>query len=165
MRQITLTKGFITLVDDTDFENLNAHKWFAVENPKHIYAARKLFINKKHYIQYMHRQLLGILPYEKISVDHISGNGLNNQRANIRISDNFKNMQNRRIQKHSSQYKGVSWFKRDKKWRAGIKHRGKNIYLGTFQDELSAAKAYNKRASALWGEFANLNIIEQEVKA
>jgi hypothetical protein len=44
----------------------------------------------------------------------------------------------------SSQYRGVTWFKACKKWRAQITINGKNNYLGLFTDEKEAAKAYEK---------------------
>jgi len=88
--------------------------------------------------------------------DHQDGNGLNNQRYNIRECTNSQNAMNSQIiRKHSSQFKGVSWFKRDKKWRSYIDYPQKHI--GYFNSEIEAAKAYDMRAKELFGEFAYLN--------
>ena len=42
-----------------------------------------------------------------------------------------------------SRYVGVSWNKRDQKWQAGIKVRGVNQHLGSFDDEAEGARAYD----------------------
>lgn len=61
----------------------------------------------------------------------------------------------------SSQFIGVSWHKRQKKWNAGINLAGnKRKYLGTFTDEIEAAKAYDKAAKSLLGENTKLNFME-----
>jgi hypothetical protein len=52
----------------------------------------------------------------------------------------------------SSKYKGVSWDDSRKQWRASIP-----IFLGRFDSEIEAAKAYDKKAKELYGEFALLN--------
>ena len=57
-----------------------------------------------------------------------------------------------------SKYKGV--WKRKASWRANIKHNYKTIHLGSFKTEEEAARAYNAKATKLYGEFAKLNIIE-----
>jgi|ETNvirnome_6_100_1030635.scaffolds.fasta_scaffold02407_3 hypothetical protein len=64
--------------------------------------------------------------------------------------------------KTSSQYRGVTWHKGGKKWQAATRHDGKNIYLGHFTCEKEAARAYNKKAIELRGEYALLNEIAEE---
>ena len=59
----------------------------------------------------------------------------------------------------SSKYKGVSWHSKNKKWVATIYAFREKIYLGSFQEELIAAKAYNKAAIKLFGKYAKLNEI------
>lgn len=62
----------------------------------------------------------------------------------------------------SSKHKGVSWNKIHKKWQVSIQKDGKHYYLGYFHNEEEAAHAYNIAAKKLFGEFANLNEIEQK---
>jgi hypothetical protein len=57
----------------------------------------------------------------------------------------------------TSAYRGVSFSKADKKWRAAIKCNGKNINLGLFEKESAAAKAYNEAALKYFGDQAYQN--------
>jgi hypothetical protein len=59
-----------------------------------------------------------------------------------------------------SKYKGVYWEKRYRKWCAAIWFEGRNHYLGSFDVEIEAAKAYDRKAVELFGEFAYLNFPE-----
>ena len=96
----------------------------------------------------------------KTYVDHKDNNKLNNHMNNLRwctIAENNRN-QTKQANK-SSKYKGVSWNKRNKKWRACIKHNRKMIHIGLFKDEKDAARAYDTKAKELFGKFAKLNII------
>ncbi|MHC4259490.1 MAG: AP2 domain-containing protein [Planctomycetota bacterium] len=64
----------------------------------------------------------------------------------------------KQIGNYSSQYKGVSWIKSEKKWRARIKFDGRSIHIGRFDDEKAAARAYDAKARELFGELAALNL-------
>lgn len=91
-------------------------------------------------------------------IDHIDGNKLNNQRNNLRSATSSQNAINSKKPKNNtSGYKGVSWSKKSKKWRAQICFEGKQIHLGFFDDSKDAANAYDKAALKYFGEFARLN--------
>lgn len=99
----------------------------------------------------------GILvkPPEGMTIDHINGNGLDNRRQNLRLVTPQQNTWNRRPwARGTSKFKGVSWDKETKHWRADIKAGGKNKYLGRFSSEEEAAHAYKKAAELVYGEFA-----------
>jgi hypothetical protein len=61
----------------------------------------------------------------------------------------------------TSQYKGVCWNGKRRKWIAQISAAGSKKYLGCFDDEVSAAQTYNKAAVEIHGEFASLNFIKE----
>lgn len=82
MREVRLTKGFVAIVDDEDFELVNKHKWHVlVFKDGRKYATRTIRIDGRRTSQYMHSLITGF----KL-VDHINLDGLNNQRSNLRES-------------------------------------------------------------------------------
>jgi hypothetical protein len=107
----------------------------------------------------MHRFIINA-PFG-VQIDHINGNKLDNRRSNIRMATVQKNAFNRKKPKGkcTSQYKGVFKRKDLNKWETRIKINNKSIYLGTFVDEVDAAKAYNQAARKYFGEFARCNDI------
>lgn len=161
MKEISLTRGLVTLVDDEDFEYLNQWEWFAHNRRGKFYAAR----NSKHIKGIkrkcisMHRELLRIND-SGVLTDHKDGNSLNNQKSNLRACNYLQNNANSKSRKNStSKYLGVSFRSDSSKWRASIQHDNNLHQLGTFLTEKEAAIAYNKAAFKLFGEFANLNIL------
>ena len=173
MKLIPLTKGKFTQVDDEDYEYLMQFKWFYSKHPtsdRHGYAVRNVgtFNGKRLKIR-MHRELMSTPRH--LVVDHIDGNGLNNQRCNLRNCTQKQNMKNRRPTVGcKSKYLGVSIHvikkqrldgsvKIKHKWCATIKGEDKQIWLGHHKTEIEAALAYNEAAKKYHGEFANLNII------
>ena len=172
MKTIKLSKNQITLVDDEDFEYLNQWKWMAKyrnSRNKHLgfYACRQVKSLKegsRQRVQWMHKLILGIdnLP---VKGDHINGEGLDNRRINLRAATNVENQRNTRTTKSptSSKYKGVMYAANSRKnpWRAYIHTTVNevkiNYHLGVFRSQEDAAKAYDKKAKELFGEFANLN--------
>jgi len=149
---IPLTQGKFAVVDADDYEWLNKYKWCVCKSKRNCYAKRKV----KGKIVFMHRQILSAPPH--LFVDHIKHNGLDNRRPNLRLCTNIQNQRNKRPNLNSkSRYKGVFWCKRCKKFRAKITHERKSFHLGYFESEIEAAKAYDKKATELFGEFAYLN--------
>ena len=159
-RRIPLTQGKFAIVDPEDYEELARYKWFAMRNKRGFYAIRMVKAKngrgRRKKIR-MHRQTLDV-PDDKF-VDHINHNGLDNRKANLRIVTNMQNSWNKRKQRgnYSSQYKGVSWSKRVGKWHTEIYCRGTKIFIGYFDDEKAAARAYDARAAELYGDYASLN--------
>ena len=157
MKEVGLTQNKVALVDDKDFEYLNQWKWHVLKDYLTYYAARNIRLaNGKQTSIRMHRVILNV-PKGMVT-DHIDHNGLNNQKANLRICDASENNMNRKSQRNSSsKFKGVFWHKRNKKWSAQLTFKGETNYLGFFNSEKDASLAYDKKAIELFGEFANLN--------
>ena len=172
MKEIPLTKGQVSIVDDSDFEWLNYWPWHAQKSKTKYktkyYAVRTElvgYVDGKPIIKtiFMHRaiiekKLLEEKRFEeynqfrnnprKFPVDHINGNTLRNTRDNLRSVSHIQNHQNRHHKK-TSKYPGVWWNKKDKKWRTEIKYNGKRKYIGNFNSEEKAYEAYKKAYNKL----------------
>ena len=157
-KEIQLTQGKVAIVDDDDYEYLNQFKWHIYkQNRNNFYARTVIYLNKKRIPVVMHRLLIKCDGY---IIDHISGDGLDNRKCNIRVCTRSENPINRRVNINNlSGYKGVSWFKPEQKWRAQIQYKKVVYHLGCFEQRIDAAKAYNEAAIKYHGEFANLNKI------
>lgn len=147
MQKIALTQDKFTLVDDEDYLWLNRHKWFVCKE----YAATWLDnTNKK-----MHRLILSAPPH--LQVDHINGNKLDNRRFNLRLCTRSQNKANIKRYKGSKHpYKGIAQAPSGK-YSAQIRHSNKIKYLGTYDNIEAAARAYDRAAVELHGEFASTN--------
>lgn len=154
-RGIALTNGFIAIVDEADYGELSKYRWTAVHRKQTWYAARKERVNGKSVCHYMHRDIANVA--EGIKVDHKDGNGLNNTRDNLRLATNQQNSFNQRSRGGTSQYKGVYYCSDTGRWRTRIKKSGKVVNIGRFDSEAEAARAYDKVARELYGEFAWVN--------
>ena len=164
MKTIELTKGYVALVDDADFEWLSQRKWCAsYERNGNAYALRGYRSGDRKRTIKMHREIMGAKPGQQ--VDHKNGDTLDNRRANLRICTQSQNNMNRHTRTGTSRYKGVCWSKAKRKWQAGIQVDGKTKFLGYFHNEIEAARAYDVAARDLFGEYANLNFPNEKVVA
>jgi hypothetical protein len=155
MKEIQLTCGKVAQVDDADFDALNAHKWYAFETRGKWYAARNAPRSKGPRKKLkMHAHILGVK-----DADHEDGNGLNNQRYNLRPANRRQQCWNAAKRSDNQQaYKGVKRDKRTGAVSARIKLDGKETHLGMFgTDQVAAAQAYDAAAVLHFGEFARLN--------
>jgi len=142
MKKIELSQGKYALVDNEDFNMLDKHKWYANKNGNTFYAVResKKVEGKKMKI-YMHRIIAKTL--NNMETDHIDRDGLNNQRKNLRVCSHSENLINRTMLKsNTSGYRGISWSKLSKKWRAVISINKRYINLGSFVKIEEAYNAY-----------------------
>ena len=157
-RRIPLTQGKYALVDPEDYERLSKYKWHAIKSKNTFYASRSIHLgkNKWKHIK-MHREIID--PPDYLFVDHVNHTGYDNRKANLRTATHRQNSYNRiHFRKNqSSKYKGVSFNKRKKKWIAQIRYNSKHKFIGYFDNEIEAAKAYDKAAKIHHGEFAVLN--------
>ena len=153
-KELTLTKGFVALVDDDDYPYLSRWKWTYSGG----YGLRKEKRGGKAYRIMLHRQIVNAP--QGYDVDHWDGNGLNNCRSNLRVSTRSQNSANRKIATDgTSQYKGVC-LRCDRiqnPWRASVGYNNQRINVGVFASEIEAAMAYDAKARELFGEFALTN--------
>jgi hypothetical protein len=174
-RRIPLTRGMYAIVDPEDYEWLMQFKW-------HTNCSRGKFYAVNSKMQKMHRLIMFGEKQEdrrqktrlrlsyvgqagdknrrcRIFVDHINGDGRDNRKANLRFATPAQNNWNSKhgMGRGKSQYKGVKWHKHVKKWAAVISVDGLKKHLGYYMDEKEAAKAFDRAAKKLRGEFAVLN--------
>jgi hypothetical protein len=148
--------GCVAVVDDSDYDEVKRYKWRA-HHVKHmihgiIYASSGTGSDTI----LMHRLIMK--PTAGLQVDHINRATTDNRRGNLRVCTASENMVNRiKRPGSSSDYRGVCFVKRTGKWRASIKIKGKAHYLGTFDNEIDAAMAYDARAPEFHGQYAILN--------
>lgn len=114
MKLIKLTQGKFAKVDDVDFNWLNQWSWQAHTRCGIFYARRAIHKNGKTTTIIMHRLILGLTD-PKIYGEHRNGDGLNNQRHNLRTATSSQNQMNNRTTTGASKYKGVTKNKK-RKW-------------------------------------------------
>jgi len=161
MKGIPLTKDYVAIVDDEDYDFLMQFKWYAqVNNNGLVYAVRNVASTPgmKHATVYMHRQIVDAPMRSR--VDHHDGSTLNNQRYNLRICTHAENLFNRGKNRNNTVgFCGVT--KHGSGFKARIVFHGKQIHLGTHKTAIEAAYAYDIAAEKYHGEFAKLNFPRQ----
>ena len=150
MKEIKLTQGQVAFVDDEDFEYLNKFKWHALKRGQRYYAMKRIYLGKYKYSAIsMHKFIIG-KPQSGFDIDHINGNGVDNQKCNLRFVTRRQNLQNRHNGTRSSKYPGVSLKKnRRKKWGATIGINGVKKHLGYFRKEIDAFNTYKREVEKL----------------
>jgi hypothetical protein len=172
-KEIPLTRGFVTIVDDEDFEWASQFSWTAVKGRKDCYYAGRVAKvirpdgTFRHTGRQMQRDLLD--PEMKLArsvlVDHRDKDTLNNQRHNLRLVDYSLSNRNRSLFKNNTTgYRWVQYRSDQNQFFFQIKARGRVHRAGRmFSDPHSAAEAANELAVKLFGEDAKpmLNLIRR----
>lgn len=95
MKEVKLTRGYVALVDDEDFERVSQHTWHVKHDHRNVYACTNIVCDGKRVYVRLHRFIVGIYDPE-IEVDHEDHNGLNCQKHNIRKANSEQNAYNMR---------------------------------------------------------------------
>ncbi len=152
-----------TKVDDDVYYDQQHYRWYSNAAG---YFIRQFRTPDKQYFILLHRQVIGAKKGD--IVDHINGDRCDNRRNNLRFVTSLQNCLNRGGNSTygnntpSSRYKGVSWDKKNKKWKSTIAVAKKTIHLGLYENEIMAVKVYNKKAKELFGEYAYINNIKED---
>lgn len=142
-----------TLVDDDDLDAvLAAGPWH-----RHGRDRDTFWVRRTDHLM-LHHFLMGTPPDGSL-VDHRDGDGLNNQRSNLRFATHSQNAQNRKHQaNNTSGHRGVSWHKRLNKWQVRCGTDGQRRHLGYYDDLEEAASIAQQ-----WRE-QNMTFLEREME-
>lgn len=154
MKAIPLTKGYVTIVDDEDYDFLMQWRWTVViDRSGRVYATRHARKHEgKPSSRRMHMVICGTR--NGFETDHKNGDTLDNRRSNLREATRIQNMRNRALHRNNtSGHKGVVWVPKVGKWQARININKLRINLGFFVEKEAAAAAYLSRAEIEFGEF------------
>lgn len=96
--------------------------------------------------------------WPKANMDHVNTIRSDNRIANLREATNSQNNFNSPMKpNNTSGFKGVSWSKREGKFKAQIAANGVRMVLGSFDSPEEASEAYKSAAAKLHGEFARID--------
>lgn len=146
MATIPLTRGFVTTIDDEDFDNVGWYNWYAsgIEGR----PARRLMGGPRKLIM-MYHQILYVLPWVLnhygYVVDHFDGNPLNNCKANLRVATPTDNARN--TSRHKNRI-GICFDRTHGKWKSYLDRPDlPRLNVGTFitEDEAILALEQTKR--------------------
>lgn len=152
VKSIYLQDGEEIFVDDEDYKRVSQHTWF------------------KEYVS--NTRIIGTMlsKGKRITLSSfIKNNSFQKEKNNHFTKDNLtikgnKSRWSRPSSNGKSKYKGVCWDKRSNKWVSSITVDGKKVYLGRFENEDEAAKAYNQAVLDYWDGEGYLNKIGTDAR-
>lgn len=157
MMEIQLTNGDSVLVDDEDYWLLMQSTWHCFDGntvtTKYAYSW-----NPYPTAILMHRLVMNTP--KGFVTDHIDGNGLNNQKPNLRNVTYSQNAHNRKDHPKGCYYE----FDR-KKWHSKIMIDGKSIFLGRFDSEEEASITYNLMHNKFFGPEQQPETKQEEISS
>jgi hypothetical protein len=165
MKELSLNRGLVTLLDDEDYELVSCWKWYAKFIPNYHAPSFHAMRSAKHpsgrpTTITLHRFITNAP--KGLVVDHINHDTLDNRRANLRVVEHRENMQNRHPESRTGQYGRYLPLRRpgfrgvlrradnpNKPYRARIKYRGKQYNLGVYSTAERAAEAFDDKVFEL----------------
>jgi len=148
---VPLSKGKFAKIDREDVKLVGAHSWsYALDHARTIINGKNVRL---------HLFLMG--KRKRCHINFKNGDPLDFRRENLeRVTVKFIQQRRGKIKAPtSSRFKGVSWHSTSEKWESYIRKNKVKKYLGSFDSEHEAAKAYNEGALKYFGGHAFLNII------
>lgn len=144
MKEIQLTQGKVTQVDEEDFYSVSRHGWYFMNSG---YAVATIKGKKVLLHRFIMSAPIGL------EVDHVNGDKLDNRKNNLRLCTRQQNEVNKNPGKNNtSGFRGV--VKHKNGFKAQTYFMKKNIHIGYFKTEEEAVSAYKAKVKELFGEFA-----------
>ena len=157
MKTIPLTKGYSTIVDDDDYEELSKYSWALHVRNKKSYARTTIWNHNKRTHVLMHRMILNHSGKESF-VDHVNGDSLDNRRDNLRLCTHQENCMNRKPQSNSATgINGVTKYKDG--YRVIITFQGKAYWIGYAKTIDQGREMRRVKEEELFKEFSPLKNI------
>lgn len=158
---IQLTKGLQTQIDSKYLDRVAGKKYHSASRGVGLgfFAGRS--DNRNHRTISIVEDLFGPAG-PGLTWDHKNGDPMDNREDNLKRVTKAEQQHGfrRKMAKASSKYRGVRRKSRGRPWEAAIRYRGHLEYLGTFDLEEDAARAYNRRARELGFSVNALNTIK-----
>lgn len=158
MVTLSLPSGDVTQVSPEDYDRVNSQKWHRNGRTRGGPYVKAYRVGDKFGVL-LHRFILNVLESPEVLVDHIDGDGMNNQRSNLRLASaqqNARNKSTHSTSKLTSIFKGVDR-PAGGRWRARIMNNRKYNHIGMYDREIEAALAYDEAARKIFGDFAKFN--------
>ncbi|MEM1026653.1 MAG: HNH endonuclease [Planctomycetota bacterium] len=155
-----------TLIDLRDLDRVRQHRWciWSTVTPgskRQRRGRRYVAANLGGKRVSLHRFVFGDPPNYEMVPDHIDGNGLNNQRKNLRWASRSENALNTSQASQSrSGFWGVTWYRDKRRWAAEVWSGKRRVHRSYHLDAIDAARARDAAAVRIQGPFARLNFPE-----
>lgn len=155
------------LVSEEDYDAVMAYTWYLTNMSRkdsNLFYVHSSLGGHLHHFIYKRMNSSFDKPQQGDVIDHIDNNPLNNSRANLRLASRSLNNHNcsRKSSSSHSDFIGVTFDKKCSRWKAAFMGQ----HIGSFDNEISAAKMYDAHAICTYGfEHANCNFLVDEQKA
>jgi len=148
-----LTTGQIAKIDIDDIPRVKDYCWSAKSKERGNVWYIRGYVEKRNVV--LSRYLMDAP--KGMVVDHINHDPFDNRKSNLRICTHTENLWNLQRKSHKNRFKGISYRKNEGRWVATICKNAKHYYLGAYKTDVEAARAYDKKAIELFGEYAKVN--------
>jgi hypothetical protein len=134
-----LHNGVSFLFDKEDYDFVKRNSWHQIN----LNNENNPYINSTKYGT-LHRYLMRDKLSDKLQVDHINMNKLDNRKSNLRVVTQQENLHKKTVYKtNTSGHQGIKWNKHLNKWQVQITRNKKRVHLGVFanlQDAIIARR-------------------------